>query len=48
MLNRSHVFRFLKALSIEQRGQSLNTVLIIQEKKRENFEEIQAYIKARN
>ena len=40
------VGRFLIALSIVQRGQSLNTVLIMNEKKRENFEEIQAYIKA--
>ena len=39
--------RFWIALSIVQRGQSLNTVLNMKEKKRENFEEIRAYIKAR-
>ena len=37
-----------RALSIVQRGQSFNTVLNMKEKKRENFEEIRAYITARH
>ena len=37
-----------RVLSIVQRGQSLNTALNMKEKKRENFEEIRAYIKARH
>ena len=42
------VGRFWIALSIVQHGQSLNTVLNMKEKKRENLKEIRAYIKVRH